>query len=312
MSLAFPLRSKAALLAMLASRSRLARTEAAAHRSARSSSLAAPSRSCRMEQTHFMSSPAKNGLLATTSSLWGSTSAESVPAFRALNFREQSPQSVGTVHEVLAFSVVEHAEYTGFRQQLRDNGYGTLLVIAEIGLRVKATLKATGQATAREGREGWQGGAERDGGLRFAADAAGRKRDKEVGIPTTQYRAACRRWMAREQDGGERERRRASPVSRGIPRDRPEYDQGCNRGLFRRRQPGGTFEDAAIYAGLAPEDILVYVERGEGRKNRPPLKASTVAAKQAARRKAKQAASPRIDWKMGKLQDANTHHMDLV
>ena len=88
--------------------------------------------------------------------------------------------------------------------------------------------------------------------------------------------------MAREQDGGERERRRASPVSRGIPRDRPEYDQGCNRGLFRRRQPGGTFEDAAIYAGLAPEDILVYVERGEGRGNRPLSKASTVAAKQAA------------------------------
>ena len=39
-SLAFPLRFKATLLAMLASRSRLARTEAAAHRFARSSSLA--------------------------------------------------------------------------------------------------------------------------------------------------------------------------------------------------------------------------------------------------------------------------------
>ncbi len=186
-------------------------------------------------------------------------------------------------------------------------------MIAGIGLRVKATMKATVQATAREGREGLQGGAERDGGLRFASDAAERKRDKEVGIPTTQYRAACRRWMAREQDGGERERRRASPVSRGIPRDRPEYDQGCNRGLFRRRQPGGTFEDAAIYAGLAPEDILVYVERGEGRGNRPLSKASTVAAKQAARRKARHAAKTirrplsqcedgHCIWEMGKLQ----------
>ncbi len=262
---------------MLAFRSRLARTEGAAHHSARSSSLAAPPRSSSMKQTYCMSSPAKNGLLATASSLFG---------------------ALGPVP-------------VDFRRRLRDNGYGTLVMIAGIGLRVKATLKATGQATAREGREGWQGGAERDGGLRFAADAAGRKRDKEVGIPTTQYRAACRRWMAREQDGGERERRRASPVSRGIPRDRPEYDQGCNRGLFRRRQPGGTFEDAAIYAGLAPEDILVYVERGEGRRNRPLSKASTVAAKQAARRNARQADkairrplsqcgdSPRIDCENG-------------
>ena len=65
-------------------------------------------------------------------------------------------------------------------------GYSTLPMIAGIGLRVKATMKATVQATAREGREGLQGGAERDGGLRFASDAAERKRDKEVGIPTTQ------------------------------------------------------------------------------------------------------------------------------
>jgi hypothetical protein len=94
--------------------------------------------------------------------------------------------------------------------------------------------------------------------------------------------------MAREQDDGERERRRGSPVSRGIPRDRPEFDQGCQARLVSTPQQGGTFEGAPIYAGLAPEDILVYVERGEGRRNRPPSKASTVASKQAATRKAKQ------------------------
>jgi len=93
--------------------------------------------------------------------------------------------------------------------------------------------------------------------------------------------------MAREQDDGERERRRGSPVSRGIPRDRPEFDQSCQARLVSTPQLSGTFEGVAIYAGLAPEDILVYVERGEGRRNRPPSKASTVASKQAAPRKAR-------------------------
>ena len=62
-----------------------------------------------------------------------------------------------------------------------------------------------------------------------------------------------------------------------YPARRAELDQSCQRGHDRGRQPGGTFVGETIYAGLAPEDILVYVERGEGRRNRPPSKASTVA-----------------------------------
>ena len=62
-----------------------------------------------------------------------------------------------------------------------------------------------------------------------------------------------------------------------YPARRAELDQSCQRGHDRGRQPGGTFVGEAIYAGLAPEDILVYVERGEGRRNRPHSKASTVA-----------------------------------
>jgi len=45
--------------------------------------------------------------------------------------------------------------------------------------------------------------------------------------------------MAREQDDDERERRRGSPVSRGIPRDRPEFDQSCQARLVSTPQPSG-------------------------------------------------------------------------
>ena len=48
------------------------------------------------------------------------------------------------------------------------------------------------------------------------------------------------------------------------------------------RQPSGSFSDVAICAGLRPEDVLVYVERSQGRANRPYQKLSTVAATSAA------------------------------
>ena len=90
---------------------------------------------------------------------------------------------------------------------------------------------------------------------------------------------ARRRLFTADRAGEDDARAGASEESRATTHRALE---SAKRGLIRRRQPGGTFEDAAICAGLAPEDILVYVERGEGRGNRPPLKASTVAAKQAA------------------------------
>ena len=66
---------------------------------------------------------------------------------------------------------------------------------------------------------------------------------------------------------------------------RDELDQGDKCGGVRGRQPNGCFLDEAIYAGLRPADVLVYVKRSQGRANRPYQKRSTVAAKSATFRK---------------------------
>ena len=63
---------------------------------------------------------------------------------------------------------------------------------------------------------------------------------------------------------------------------RDELLQGDKCGGVRGRQPNGCFLDEAIYAGLRPADVLVYVKRSQGRANRPYQKRSTVAAKSAA------------------------------
>ena len=62
---------------------------------------------------------------------------------------------------------------------------------------------------------------------------------------------------------------------------RDELLQGDKCGGVRGRQPNGCFLDEAIYAGLRPADVLVYVKRSQGRENRPYQKRSTVAAKSA-------------------------------
>ena len=51
----------------------------------------------------------------------------------------------------------------------------------------------------------------------------------------------------------------------------PNSTRGAKRGLLRRRQRGGTCENETSRAGLRPEDIYVYVERSQGRANRPFL-----------------------------------------
>ena len=76
--------------------------------------------------------------------------------------------------------------------------------------------------------------------------------------------------MAREKPTAERKRAKRAETARRAHSKTPNAD---TFGALRN----GTFVGEAIYAGLAPEDILVYVERGEGRRNRPPSKASTVA-----------------------------------
>ena len=63
---------------------------------------------------------------------------------------------------------------------------------------------------------------------------------------------------------------------------RDELLLGDKCGGVRDRQPNGCFLDEAIYAGLRPADVLVYVKRSQGRANRPYQKRSTVAANSAA------------------------------
>ena len=90
----------------------------------------------------------------------------------------------------------------------------------------------------------------------------------------------CGRWMQRAGGvalfpGGRDERMRCLPSSRGCParsRSGP--------------QPSGPKQGEASCAGLRPEGIYVYVERSQGRTNRPPCTGSTVAPTVTARWKA--------------------------
>ena len=55
------------------------------------------------------------------------------------------------------------------------------------------------------------------------------------------------------------------------PSTEPNSTRGAKRGLLRRRQRGGTLLGEADCTGLDPEAVYVYVERSQGRANRPFL-----------------------------------------
>src|SRR5574344_1993939 len=87
--------------------------------------------------------------------------------------------------------------------------------------------------------------------------------------------------------------RQVAPTTRERDSTRPfqgEHDQRCQRGRDRWRgeaPASGPKRDESRSAGLAPEGILVYVERGEGRRPRPFRTGSTLPPKSAARGKAR-------------------------
>ena len=99
-----------------------------------------------------------------------------------------------------------------------------------------------------------------------------------AGIPATKYRAADGGCSAREESRFSPKRETntcaVSPAPEGAmrgfvsgrsryPPKRSEVAEGdVNQGC-------GTFESETITAGLAPEAVYVYGERGEGRRNRP-------------------------------------------
>ena len=84
------------------------------------------------------------------------------------------------------------------------------------------------------------------------------------GIPPTKYRAADGGCSAREESRFSPKRETNACAVSPVP-------EGAMRGLLRRRQRGGTCENEASRAELRPEDIYVYVERSQGRANRPFL-----------------------------------------
>lgn len=77
-------------------------------------------------------------------------------------------------------------------------------------------------------------------------------------------------------DGGNRGSERRADLSDGERNSKMQA-----RRLFAP-QPDGLVSDEAIRAGLRPEDVYVYVERSQGRPNRPYQTGSTVGRKNAA------------------------------
>ena len=72
---------------------------------------------------------------------------------------------------------------------------------------------------------------------------------------------------------------------RGRDREhRAELDQRCQARLCFGPKPGGTFESETITAGLAPDGVYVYAERGEGRRNRPLSQYPPSAKRESAKR----------------------------
>ena len=67
---------------------------------------------------------------------------------------------------------------------------------------------------------------------------------------------------------------------------RDELLQGDKCGGVRGRQPNGCFLDEAIYAGLRPADVLVYVKKcAEERSSQGRLRSNGEAAREGPRRK---------------------------
>ena len=101
------------------------------------------------------------------------------------------------------------------------------------------------------------------------------------GIPPTKYRAADGGCSVREESSFSPKRETNACAVSPVP-------EGAMRGHGGGRQPSGPKQGEASCAGLRPEGIYVYVERSQGRTNRPPCTGSTVAPTVTAHWKANQ------------------------
>ena len=105
---------------------------------------------------------------------------------------------------------------------------------------------------------------------------------------------------------------------------RDELLQGDKCGGVRGRQPNGCFLDEAIYAGLRPDDVLVYVKKcAEERSSQGRLRSNGEAAREDPRRKDAQIAHiksgvrlprnpPQFDKALMRRKTATYHHCTTV
>ena len=105
--------------------------------------------------------------------------------------------------------------------------------------------------------------------LRFAADAPRRERSQER-YPATTLRDADRQRMPRE------EARRSPGESDEGAASRPQGQNVPCAGDFAAASGTDRFRACADSAGLAPDGVYAYAERGDGRRSRQPWSGSTV------------------------------------
>jgi hypothetical protein len=140
---------------------------------------------------------------------------------------------------------------------------------------VQERARGTRLKVAEEAREVAERRAKRHATARFCDYAVERGARRGGGIPPTKHRVSETPRKRRERRRGESERGR-----RYLKRD--EYPR-CHARPGSGPQPSTPKQVVASCAGLDPEGVYVYVERVDGRANRPSCTGRTVAPKRAAR-----------------------------
>ena len=139
-----------------------------------------------------------------------------------------------------------------------------------MGHRRAQMLRRKTRLSGRSGKgRGGECRTERHATTRFVGCAVRHVARREAGIPATKDCDAYRR----EDDG-------SGGAGSGSEAETPSTapnSRGCHARSRSGPTPSGPKQGVASCAGLAPEGVYVYAERGEGRTNRPPCTGSTVA-----------------------------------
>ena len=107
--------------------------------------------------------------------------------------------------------------------------------------------------------------------LRFAGSAPRRKHGEDAALCYARSGTKASDEARRRESAMIAAREDAAKYlsERRVTKRQVERCRKCQRRRLFAPTRDGTFSDEAIYAGLRPEDVLVYVERAQGRGNRP-------------------------------------------